>query len=104
METTVKQQIIEQFNEFLRKNNAAAKFHVNCQLDKCNLHSCGFKRCQFKTLKESVNVFLNRTDPEEFITAAFLFDKTKEKFRYWRILSIEWETIVDILFEKELKN
>lgn len=67
----------DKFLNFLKSKKLLAAYKRN------------YKMHQFK-MDASVNQFLNRAQPTDYIRSAFIWNRTMEGFNFWLDLSNEW--------------
>ena len=76
--------IKQQFIRFLKENNAYEPFLTNFE-----------KREEKRNKVCPKRQYLKKMEPEDFIDRAFDWKNTKEGWKYWFNLSIEWQRIFD---------
>ena len=88
MKKSTKNQIKAEFFEFLRENDCASKFCVNFY----SKEGKSFRNSNFSFTNKTENItqHLNKSQPNEWITEAFRWGGSTEKFDYWDNRHIKW--------------
>ena len=81
----------KKFEKFLKERRLHAAFIRNLDNKGCN----GFAAMNKNTRKSAMSLLTSENDRYNFISAAFMWDRTDQGFYLWNTLSIEWFDLCD---------
>ena len=87
MKKSTKNQIKAEFFEFLRENDCASKFCVNFYNKKGKEY-----RNNRSIPSNTLNKYMNKKNPKNWILHAFLWSETAQTHDYWSKTQSKWKT------------